>query len=31
MRKAVNDSCGIAGGTVEQVHEQAGVTEISLC
>lgn len=29
--KAVETSCGIAKGTVEQVHELAGVAEISLC
>lgn len=29
--RAVEDSCGIAKGTVEQVHEIAGVAEISLC
>ena len=28
---AVQASCGIAKGTVEQVHEIAGVAEISLC
>lgn len=28
---AVRASCGIAKGTVEQVHEVAGVVEISLC
>lgn len=29
--QAVESSCGIAKGTVEQVHELAGVAEISLC
>ncbi|MFO1100368.1 MAG: hypothetical protein U1E81_19425 [Xanthobacteraceae bacterium] len=29
--KAVNDSCGVAKGVVEQVHDLAGVAEISLC
>lgn len=29
--KAVVDSCGIARGTVEVVHDLAGVVEISLC
>lgn len=29
--QAVKDSCGIAKGTVEQVHVLAGVAEISLC
>jgi hypothetical protein len=29
--KAVNDSCGMAKGVVEQVHDLAGVAEISLC
>ena len=28
---AVEQSCGIAKGTVEVVHEVAGVAEISLC
>lgn len=28
---AVRDSYGIAKGTVEQIHELAGVAEISLC
>jgi hypothetical protein len=28
---AVEASCGIAKGTVEQVHDLAGVAEISLC
>lgn len=28
---AVETSCGVAKGTVEQVHELAGVVEISLC
>lgn len=31
IRQAVVDSCGIAKGTVEQVHPFAGVVEISLC
>lgn len=31
MLKAVKDSCGIAGGKVEQVHEHADVAEISIC
>lgn len=31
LRNAVKDSCGIGGGTVEQVHQQAGVAEISIC
>ena len=29
--KAVEDSCGVAKGIVEQVHDLAGVAEISLC
>lgn len=29
--QAVKDSCGVAKGTVEQVHDMAGVAEISLC
>ena len=29
--RAVQDSCGIAKGTVERVHALAGVAEISLC
>lgn len=29
--KALETSCGVAGGTVEEVHELAGVAEISLC
>ena len=29
--RAVEDSCGIAKCTVEQVHNLAGVAEISLC
>lgn len=29
--KAVRDSCGVAKGTVEQVHDLAGIAEISLC
>lgn len=29
--QAVKDSCGVAKGTVEQVHVLAGVAEISLC
>ena len=29
--EAVRDSCGIAKGTVEEVHNLAGVVEISLC
>ncbi|MGH7008608.1 MAG: hypothetical protein ACRED7_09415 [Stellaceae bacterium] len=29
--KAVDSSCGIAKGTVEQVHDVANVVEISLC
>lgn len=29
--RAVETSCGIAKGTVEQVHGLAGVAEISLC
>ena len=29
--QAVEESCGIAKGTVEQVHEVANVAEISLC
>jgi len=28
---AVKDSCGVAKGTVEQVHEMAAIAEISLC
>lgn len=31
LMRAVEASCGIAKGTVEQVHEIAGVAEISLC
>ena len=29
--KALETSCGIAKGTIEQVHELAGVVEVSLC
>lgn len=29
--QAVKDSCGVAKGTVEQVHALASVAEISLC
>jgi len=29
--KAVEESCGVAKGVVEQVHDLAGVVEISLC
>lgn len=29
--KAVENSCGVAIGTVEDVHDLAGVAEISLC
>ncbi|MDR4308495.1 hypothetical protein IHQ68_17895 [Chelatococcus sambhunathii] len=29
--KAVRDSCGVAKGVVDQVHDLAGVAEISLC
>ena len=29
--RAVEQSCGVAKGTVEQVHDLAGVAEISLC
>jgi hypothetical protein len=29
--QAVEASCGIAKGTVEQIHHLAGVAEISLC
>jgi hypothetical protein len=29
--QAVKDSCGVAKGTVEQIHVLAGVAEISLC
>jgi hypothetical protein len=31
LLKAVEDSCGIAKGVVEQVHDIASVAEISLC
>lgn len=31
LLKAVEASCGIAKGTVEETHEAAGVAEISLC
>jgi hypothetical protein len=31
LLKAVQDSCGIAKGVVEQIHEMAAVAEISLC
>lgn len=31
LRAAIETSCGIAKGTVEQVHELAGTVEISLC
>jgi hypothetical protein len=31
LLQAVEASCGIAKGTVEQVHDLAGVAEISLC
>ena len=30
IRQAVADSCGIAKGTIEQVHTLSGVVEISL-
>jgi hypothetical protein len=29
--EAVRQACGVAVGTVEQVHEPAGVAEISIC
>ena len=29
--KAVKSSCGVASGTVEDVHDLAGIAEISLC
>ena len=29
--EAVRQGCGVAVGTVEQVHEPAGVAEISIC
>lgn len=29
--KAIDESCGIAKGVVEQVHDVAAVAEISLC
>ena len=29
--QAVKESCGVAKGKVEQVHDVAGVAEISLC
>ncbi len=31
LLQAVQDSCGTAHGTVEQVHDVAGTVEISLC
>jgi hypothetical protein len=31
LLRAVEDSCGVAKGTVEQIHEVAGMAEISLC
>lgn len=31
MLKAVKDSCGVASGKIEHVHDIAGVTEISIC
>jgi hypothetical protein len=31
LLEAMKSSCGIATGTVEQVHDLAGVAEISLC
>jgi hypothetical protein len=31
LMRAVESSCGIAKGTVEQVHDLADVAEISLC
>jgi len=31
LMRAVDQSCGVAKGTVEQVHSIAGVAEISLC
>lgn len=31
LLQAVKESCGVAKGTVEQVHAMAGVAEISLC
>jgi hypothetical protein len=29
--EAVRQACGVAVGTIEQVHEPAGVAEISIC
>ena len=31
LADAVRDSCGIGKGTVEQVHQAAGIVEISIC
>lgn len=31
LAKGVEASCGIAVGTVDQVHDDAGVVEISIC
>lgn len=31
VAKGVEQSCGIAVGTVDQVHDDAGVVEISIC
>ena len=31
LLRAVDQSCGVAKGTVETVHQVAGVAEISLC
>ena len=31
LMTAVESSCGVAKGTIEQVHEAAGVVEVSLC
>lgn len=31
IMRGIEQSCGVAVGTVEQVHDQAGVAEISVC
>jgi hypothetical protein len=31
LLRAIDQSCGIAKGTIENVHSAAGVAEISLC
>ena len=31
LTSAVRESCGVAKGTVEQIHQISGVAEISIC